>query len=108
SILLSPISRIEQSSKNCRCVVCLEKLVMTYFHDYHDAIIAINSETLKENLAIMYNMCNIIPHPQEDTFALEYLKHCFQKTLCHFPHLDVRDFGWRDYEYRLATVNERV
>lgn len=45
---------------------------------------------------------------KEDTFALEYLKHCFQKTLCHFPHLDIRDFGWRDYEYRLATVNERV
>ncbi|KAF0410560.1 Mysoin-binding motif of peroxisomes-domain-containing protein [Gigaspora margarita] len=128
SMPLSPISRIEQSSKNRRCGMLREivySILQEAFMSYRDAMIAMSSEILKENLAIMYNMYNIIPRPEgdewdlkeEDILALEHLKHCFQKVhtkrrelLCHFLALDVmtpgRDSGRRDYEHHWATVNE--
>ncbi|CAG8495420.1 8360_t:CDS:2 [Dentiscutata erythropus] len=130
SMPLSPISRIEQTSKNRRCGMLREivyNILQEAFISYHDAMIAMNSEILKENLAIMYNMYNIIPRPEgdewdskeEDILALEHLKHCFQKVhtkrrelLCHFLALDVmtpgRDSGRRDYEHHWATVNEHL
>ncbi|CAG8788689.1 21100_t:CDS:2, partial [Gigaspora rosea] len=128
SMPLSPISRIEQSSKSRRCGMLREivySILQEAFMSYRDAMVAMSSEILKENLAIMYNMYNIIPRPEgdewdlkeEDILALEHLKHCFQKVhtkrrelLCHFLALDVmtpgRDSGRRDYEHHWATVNE--
>ncbi|CAG8753514.1 11902_t:CDS:10, partial [Racocetra persica] len=130
SMPLSPISRIEQSSKNRRCSMLREivhNILQEAFISYQDAIVAMSSESLKENLAIMYNMYNIIPclesdewnSKEEDVLSLENLKQCFQKVhtkrrelLCHFLALDVmtpgRDSGRRDYEHHWATVNEHL
>ncbi|CAG8648355.1 16959_t:CDS:2 [Racocetra fulgida] len=127
---LSPISRIEQSSKSRRCGMLREivhNILQEAFISYQDAIVAMSSESLKENLAIMYNMYNIIPclesdewnSKEEDVLSLENLKQCFQKVhtkrrelLCHFLALDVmtpgRDSGRRDYEHHWATVNEHL
>ncbi|CAG8509892.1 8745_t:CDS:2 [Racocetra persica] len=123
-------SHTEQSSEDRRCGVLREtvhNILKEAFESYCDAIVAMNPETLKEDLVIMYNMYNIIPRPEGDewfleeydTLSLEHLKQCFQKVhtkrrelLCHFLALDVmtpgRDSGRRDYEHHWAIVNEHL
>ncbi|CAG8658712.1 8228_t:CDS:2, partial [Racocetra fulgida] len=123
-------SHAEQCSEDRRCGVLREtvhNILKEAFESYCDAIVAMNPETLKENLVIMYNMYNIIPRPEgdewfleeHDTLSLEHLKQCFQKVhtkrrelLCHFLALDVmtpgRDSGRRDYEHHWAIVNEHL
>ncbi|CAH1767199.1 3342_t:CDS:2 [Entrophospora sp. SA101] len=88
SMPLSPISRIEQHSKNRRCLALRETLY----------------NILKEAL------------DKTDRLSLENLKQCFQKMhskrrecLCHLLALDVmttgRDSNRRDYEGHWVTVN---
>ncbi|KAF0442220.1 Mysoin-binding motif of peroxisomes-domain-containing protein [Gigaspora margarita] len=120
----------EQCSEDRRCGVFRETIhdiLREAFESYCDAVVAMNPETLKNNLAIMYNMYNIIPHPEDDewnleeqdSFSLEFLKQCFQKMhtkrrelLCHFLALDImtpgRDSGRTDYEQHWVIVNEHL
>lgn len=130
---LSPISRIEQSSKNRRCGILREtvyNILKEAYVTYSNNIISMQSEISKTNLTIMQNMYNIIPYTEseddwnnvdseKDKFSLEYLKHCFQKMhakrrecLCHFLALDVmtpgRDSHRRDYEHHWAAVNNHL
>ncbi|CAG8503237.1 3940_t:CDS:2 [Acaulospora morrowiae] len=130
SMPLSPISRIEQSSKDRRCNALREaiyNILQEAFTSYCEAIVAMQPEISKINLDIMYNMYNITPCPdtegdewnvddEKEKYSLEYLKQIFQRMhskrrecLCHFLALDVmtpgRDSHRRDYEYHWAAVN---
>ncbi|CAG8432831.1 11511_t:CDS:2 [Diversispora eburnea] len=127
---LSPISRIEQNSKNRRCEMLREtvyNILQDAYITYNNAIISMQPEISKSNLVIMFNMYNIIPCPEseddwnnvdseKDKLSLENLKQCFQRMhakrrecLCHFLALDVmtpgRDSHRRDYEHHWAAVN---
>ncbi|CAG8465024.1 7815_t:CDS:2 [Funneliformis caledonium] len=131
SMPLSPISRIEQNSKNRRCLALREtvyNILQEAFLTYRNAIVVMQPEISKHNLNIMYNMYNIIPSNEDDEWimeeendmhSLEILKLCFQKMhakrrecLCHFLALDVmtpgRDSHRRDYESHWAAVNNHL
>ncbi|KAG9296311.1 hypothetical protein G9A89_014903 [Geosiphon pyriformis] len=131
SMPLSPITRIEQSTKTRRCVELrdtLHAILREAFMGYRRAIMTIQSEISQQNLAIMYNMYNIAAALDEDEWnlddvedatSLENLRICFQKMhakrrecLCHFLALDVmttgRDSHRGDYEQHWAIVNDHL
>ncbi|CAG8456060.1 7090_t:CDS:2 [Ambispora gerdemannii] len=131
SMPLSPITRIEQSSKTRRCIALrdtLHAILREAFMGYRRAIMTIQPEISQASLNIMYNMYNIPSSVKEDDWnmddvedptSLENLRLCFQKMhskrrecLCHLLALDVmtsgRDSDRRDYEQHWAAVNEHI
>src|SRR5438067_1385547 len=132
SMPLSPITRIEQNSKNRRCLA-LRKIVYDILKNaldsYKNSIKDLQPVVSQNNLTIMYNMYNINScseneieeeddddeQVENDKLSLENLKQCFQKMhskrrecLCHLLALDVmttgRDSNRRDYEGHWSTV----
>ncbi|CAG8446885.1 2223_t:CDS:10 [Ambispora leptoticha] len=131
SMPLSPITRIEQSSKTRRCIALrdtIHAVLREAFMGYRRAIMTIQPEISQASLNIMYNMYNIPSSVKEDDWnmddvedptSLENLRLCFQKMhskrrecLCHLLALDVmtsgRDSNRRDYEQHWTIVNEHI